>query len=82
MVTPTGLVDPDTGNSVGLGCFLSVRDGRNWMSHGGRNLGYCSTNLVAVDEPIGAVVLTNGYAGGTAVGEATIARLLGLSRPS
>lgn len=85
MTTPTGLVDDATGDSVGLGCFLRTSGGRRWMRHGGRNVGYCSTNLALVDAPDGlrmssnplvAVALTNGFPGGTSLGESVCARLV------
>jgi CubicO group peptidase (beta-lactamase class C family) len=75
MVTDTGLCDADDASAVGLGCFL-VGNG-SWYRHGGRTIGYCSTNLAGVDEPAAAVALTNGFPGGTPVGQAACRALLG-----
>jgi hypothetical protein len=78
MVSPSGVTDPGDGHEVGLGCFLtSTTPGDRWYRHPGRTIGYCSTNLAAVDGSRAAVALTNGFPEGTAVGTSVCVALAG-----
>jgi CubicO group peptidase (beta-lactamase class C family) len=64
LATPV-IEDPD-GGWVGHGTFIT--DNERWFSHGGRNIGYCSSNAISIDGRFAAAVLTNGFPGGSDLG--------------
>jgi CubicO group peptidase (beta-lactamase class C family) len=64
LATPA-IADSD-GGSVGHGTFIT--DNGKWFSHGGRNIGYISSNAISVDGRYAIAVLTNGFPGGSEVG--------------
>jgi CubicO group peptidase (beta-lactamase class C family) len=76
MVTPSGVID-DSDDDVGLGCFLPASlPADRWYRHHGRTIGFCSTNLAAVDGSRAAIALTNGFPDGTALGASVCADLV------
>jgi CubicO group peptidase (beta-lactamase class C family) len=64
LATPV-VADPD-GGWVGHGTFITQNE--RWFSHGGRNIGYCSSNAISVDGRFAAAVITNGFPDGSALG--------------